>query len=340
MKLSIISVVDHYPDHGRTIADFYRQLIKQAELADELGYEAFFTAEHHFHPYGTVPRPAVMLSVIAQRTKRIRIGPAISLLTFGNPLTIAEEYAMLDILSGGRLILGVGSGYLPHEFAGYNLDSKEKRERFEETFDLVRRLLAGERVRHEGKFHQIRDVAINVRPLQNPIPYYVAIIRTDAAYAIGKQGHGLFTIPYGSLDRFEDIGPVLAEFRRGRQEGNVGELPGRLGDNVVALHAHVAATDDEARRVASGPFNLYVRTRSVGTRFLYDDICRNGLALFGSVETVAKHVVELEDIGVDHAMLIANFGNMPAEDVERSMRMMIEEVLPRAGALRSSRPAV
>src|SRR5436190_16431327 len=119
MRMSIFSVVDHYPSRERTVARLYAELIAQAELAEQLGYDTFWLAEHHFHEYGAVPNPAVMLSAIAQRTKTLKLGTAISILTFHNPLTVAESYAMVDVLSGGRLMYGVGSGYLGHEFAGY-----------------------------------------------------------------------------------------------------------------------------------------------------------------------------------------------------------------------------
>ena len=102
MKMSIFSVQDHYPSHSRTVSQLYQEILVQADLADALGYDTFWVAEHHFHEYGAVPNPAVMLASIAQRTKRLRLGTAISILTFHNPLTVAESYAMVDILSGGR----------------------------------------------------------------------------------------------------------------------------------------------------------------------------------------------------------------------------------------------
>ena len=94
MKLSLFSVQDHYPDGARTVPQLYKQVIDQAVLAEELGYAAFFSAEHHFHPYGVVPNPTALLCAIAQRTTRIRLGTAISILTFHNPRTAAEIFAM------------------------------------------------------------------------------------------------------------------------------------------------------------------------------------------------------------------------------------------------------
>src|SRR3979409_730911 len=102
MKMPFIALQDHYPSPSRTVSQLYQEILVQAELADALGYDTFWVAEHHFHEYGAVPNPAVMLASIAQRTKRLRLGTAISILTFHNPLTVAESYARVAILSGGR----------------------------------------------------------------------------------------------------------------------------------------------------------------------------------------------------------------------------------------------
>src|SRR6476469_6229478 len=130
MRYSLFSVNDHSFKHARTVAQLYQQVIHSCELAERLGFDTFFCAEHHFHEYGVVPDPSVMLSALAQRTKKIRLGTAISILTFHDPRRIAETYSMVDMMSGGRLVFGVGSGYLAHEFSGFGKEGKEKRERF------------------------------------------------------------------------------------------------------------------------------------------------------------------------------------------------------------------
>lgn len=326
MRMSIFSVQDHYPDGPRTVAQLYGEIIAQAELAERLGYDTFWVAEHHFHEYGVVPNPAVMLAALAQRTSRLKLGTAISILTFHNPLTVAESYAMVDVLSGGRLVYGVGSGYLAHEFAGYSIEPAEKRERFDENLAAVKRLLAGERVTSAGRFHSIDAVALNVRPLQREVPFYVAILRTEAAYFVGRQGHNMLCVPYASLERFEDIAELLAEFRRGRAEAG---SPAGENSAAVTLHTHVAETDAEARRNAEAPFNLYVDTRLYARKSTYDDAMRNGLHLFGSAETVAAKLVALHGMGVDHVMALQNFGLMPQLLVRESMERLMREVMPR-----------
>lgn len=331
MKLSVLSVVDHYPDGPRDLGSFYRELIDQAILADRLGYDAFFLAEHHFHPYGVVPNPAVLLAAIAERTERIRLGPAVTILPFRDPRTVAEDYAILDQVSRGRLVLGLGSGYLRHEFAGFGRDPAEKRERFDEGMAIVKRLLAGERVTYRGRFNAIDEVQLNVRPAQDNVPVYVAALTKEAAYHIGRQGNGLLTIPYGTLESIEEMAPLAASFERGRNEAGAAALPGGLAPHITAFHTYVAPSAAEAEATVRGPFELYCRTRLYARAWSYDQIRENGLALFGSVEEVAAKLRRLAAMGVTCVNTLSNFGAMPAQAVAASMRLMAEEVLPRVG---------
>ena len=324
MKLSVISVADHYPDGARQVGALYREIIDQALLAEELGYECFFVAEHHFHHYGAVPNPAVLLAAIAERTRRIRLGPAVTILPFRDPRTVAEDYALLDQISRGRLVLGVGSGYLKHEFAGFGRDPMEKRQRFDEALALLKRLIGGERVKFAGRFNTLDDVATNVTPAQRDVPIYIAALAKEAAYHIGRQGYGLFTIPYGTLEHFDEVGGLHASFERGRKEAGAAAMPYGLAPHITAFHTHVARSEAEAEAAVRGPFELYCRTRLYAKPWTFEQIRANGLALFGSVESVAEKLAALERAGVTSVSTFANFGAMPAEAVRASMRLAIE----------------
>jgi alkanesulfonate monooxygenase SsuD/methylene tetrahydromethanopterin reductase-like flavin-dependent oxidoreductase (luciferase family) len=324
LRLSLFSVLDHYPDRARSVATLYEEVLAQAELADRLGYEAFFVAEHHFHAYGVAPSPPVLLGAMAMRTRRIRLGPAIAVLPFHHPLAVAESYAMLDVLSHGRVVLGVGSGYLKHELEGYGIDPAEKRERFDEALGILRRALAGETLRHSGRFHQLDGVSIAVRPLQAQLPIYVAVLNRAAAFHVGRQGHRMMSVPYASIERFDEVGALAAEFARGAAEG------AGAADALFAFHTHVAASDAACRRVAADPFDLYVATRLYARRQTYADIERSGLALFGGVQTVADKLAALHRMGVRHVLALMNFGLMPAPEVEAAMHRLIGEALPLA----------
>jgi len=327
MRYSVFSVQDHYPWKERTVPELYQQVVAQAELAEELGYDTFYVAEHHFHEYGVIPNPPVMLGHLAHRTRRIRLGSAISVLTFHNPLSNAEQYAMADVLSNGRVVLGVGSGYLKHEFEGYRVDPTEKRERFDENLELLRRLLSGERVNFQGKYNTIDDVQLNVLPIQKPTPpIQVAILNRVAAYHIGLRGQPVISVPYASVDRWEEIGDLVAEYQKGRAEG--GHASTGPDDVMITLHTHVGDSAEAVRQAVEAPFDLYVETRLYAKRRTYDDILESGLSLFGSVSEVVDKLEQLYGWGVRHVMLLQNFGLLAPERVERSMRRIAEEVMP------------
>ncbi|HEX9461778.1 MAG TPA: LLM class flavin-dependent oxidoreductase [Alphaproteobacteria bacterium] len=328
MRLSFFTVQDHYPGRPRSVPELYKAVVALAERADELGYDAFFSAEHHFHEYGVVPNPAVLLSAIAQRTTKLRLGSAIATLPFHNPVNVAEAYAMVDVLSGGRLVLGVGSGYLKHEFAGYGIDGAEKRERFDEALAVLRRLLAGERVTFDGKFVKLTDVAINVVPVQTRVPIYVAVLNKDAMIHVGRHGHDVMCVPYASVDRLDEVAGMVEAYRQGRREAGLD--PAETG--LWTFHTHVAASDAACRREAEAAFNLYVATRLYAKQQVYDDALRSGLVLFGSVETVADKLVRLHGMGIRHVVALQNFGLMPQDQVEAAMRLMAHEVMPRVRA--------
>ena len=307
MRISIFSVNDHHPRLPRTVPGLYAQVMRQCELAERLGYDTFFCAEHHFHEYGVVPDPAVMLAALAQRTRRIRLGTAISILTFHDPRRIAETYSMLDMMSGGRLVFGVGSGYLAHEFAGFEIDAKEKRVRFNENLAIVRRLLAGE---------AHRQAVLNVLPHEGRVPpIYVAVLAREAAF---------------------DVGAMLEEFRKGQSEA--GQAPDD-DDHVFTFHTYVAASDEEARAQCKAAYDLYVDTRLYAKKHVYEDIIANGVCLFGSVQTVADKMRRLHQMGIRHVATMHNFGALDPALVERSMTLFAKEVMPAASRSAGTRAA-
>jgi alkanesulfonate monooxygenase SsuD/methylene tetrahydromethanopterin reductase-like flavin-dependent oxidoreductase (luciferase family) len=326
MRFSIFSVNDHHPRLPRTVPELYAQVMRQCEVAEALGYDTFFCAEHHFHEYGVVPDPAVMLSALAQRTTRIKLGTAISILTFHDPRRIAETYSMVDMMSGGRLVFGVGSGYLAHEFVGYDRDPKEKRERFNENLDIVRRLMAGETLAYRGKFSKSEKVVLNVLPHEGRVPpIYVAVLAREGAYHVGRQGDRIFTVPYVSCKDFDDIGTMLGEYRKGLAERGIAPSD---EDHVFTLHTYVAASDEEARLQAKAAYDLYVDTRLYAKKHVYEDIIANGINLFGSVETVAAKMRGLHGMGIRHVATMHNFGALDPRLVERSMTLFAREVMP------------
>ena len=130
MRFSLLSLGDNY-EHLRSHEQFYQEIIEEAEYAEVLGYDGFWVGEHHFQASQRVfPSPQMVLAAIAQRTKRIRLGTGVTVLPVNDPIRIAEDMAALDLLSHGRVDFGVGRGYQPHEFAGFNVALETTKERF------------------------------------------------------------------------------------------------------------------------------------------------------------------------------------------------------------------
>lgn len=326
MKFSMFSVQDHHPRLPRTLTQFYDEICAQAVYAEELGFYAYFVAEHHFHEYGVYPNPAVALAQIAAVTKNIRLGPAVTILPFRDPLTVAEDYAMLDQISHGRLELGVGSGYLAHEFAGFPADPKDKRFQFDEALEVVKKAFSGERFSFKGKFYDVEDIQLNVTPLQKPMPpIYLAVLRREAAYYVGKQGNNLMTVPYAACDTFEEIGPLMDDYFRGYAESGA---PASQRGTITALHTYVSESDEQAKAEAETAFDLYVETRLYAKSQVYADIVKSGLALFGSVETVVDKLVKLHALGSDHIAFLVNFGGLDDKLVTACMERLSKQVIP------------
>lgn len=338
MKLGLFSVVDHYPNElARTSQQFYEELLEQIRTADRLDFDSYWIAEHHFHEYGGVPRTAILLAAAAQQTKRIRLGTAVVVLPFDNPLRTAEDFAMVDVLSGGRLSLGVGSGYLKHEYAGFGIDSAEKRERFEEALEVLLEAWKGKRFSYEGKYHKVSDVQLNVLPLQKPLPpIAIAILGNDRAAVVGAQGFPIMMIPYATTEDLGELAQATRAFRDGFARA------GRRPEDAIAtaaLHVHCAESTAEARRQAQGAMERYVRTRLYAKQRPFEHLVAKELVAVGDPEEVIRVIRLYEAAGFTHFLGIHNFGGLEHRHVMESLDLMARHVLPAVDRQGESRQA-
>lgn len=172
-------------------AEVYQRNLEQARVADELGYDTVWLAEHHFSPYGTIADPLTFAAAVAATTKNCRIGSAVAIPAFHNPIKLAERAAMVDCISNGRLDLGVGRGYQEHEFRRFNIPMDESTERFIEAVGVVENLLNNTTYSWDGKFSKGEDICIYPRPVQERIPIYVAVLRTASTIDwVVEHGYG------------------------------------------------------------------------------------------------------------------------------------------------------
>src|SRR6185437_15139702 len=145
---------------GLTHAEVVHRELEQMEWTEELGFDEIWLTEHHFIDYGLAVDPATLAAVAASRTRRVRIGLAAAILPFHHPLRLAEQTALVDVVSEGRLDVGVGRGNRPAEFRGYNVPQQENRERFEEAVTILTRAWTEERFSHAGRFFTVTDARV------------------------------------------------------------------------------------------------------------------------------------------------------------------------------------
>jgi alkanesulfonate monooxygenase SsuD/methylene tetrahydromethanopterin reductase-like flavin-dependent oxidoreductase (luciferase family) len=326
MKISLFSVVDFYPGGAHTRQQLYADVIEQGILADQLRFDGVWVAEHHFVDYGIVPNPAVLLAHLAAKTKHVRLGTAVSILPFRDPRQVAEDYVMLDMVSSGRAMLGVGSGYVAPEYAGFNLDFTDKHARFEESLGVVRKLIAGERVTLDGRFSTLHDVGLNVTAVQQQIPISVATGNKDTVRSIGRQGDSLMFMTYTMCNAMSEVQGVVARYREALAESGY-DPSSRMA--ATGLHTHVGSSDAEARGAVIEAFDRYGSTRVKARKRSYEQAVGEGVVLFGSPSTVADQLVALHGMGIDEVLTLHNFGDIDASAAQASMKLLMNEVMPR-----------
>src|SRR5262249_27061759 len=166
-------------------------------LEEKLGFDSVWGGEEHFYSFGICPSPQLFLTAVARETSRLRLGTAISLLPFENPLRKAEDFAMLDILSNGRLNFGVGRGIIPKHFEGFRVDPYESRARYEESLAIIRGAWTQTPFSYEGKFWQVPSLSLSPKPLQKPHPpIYRGTLSMESFEGAAIAGDNAFVVPW------------------------------------------------------------------------------------------------------------------------------------------------
>jgi alkanesulfonate monooxygenase SsuD/methylene tetrahydromethanopterin reductase-like flavin-dependent oxidoreductase (luciferase family) len=235
-----------WPNRDVPLPTIYARALDRIDMMESSGgYEAVWLAEHHFNTYSVCPSVHLMGMQVAARTKRLRIGTAISIAPMYHPLRLAEEVALLDVLSGGRVNWGAGRGNDPVEFGVFGLDRDSSYARFRENVEIVLRAWREERLTYQGEFTQVQNVEVLPKPLQKPHPpVWVAASSPDAVDWAASEGHSILMDPHSS---HVEIGKKLASYKSGLAQAGF-SYAGRT--TPIARLIAVAPTDDEAREVA------------------------------------------------------------------------------------------
>ena len=325
-------IMDHLDASGLATADQYGMRLDLLEAADRLGFYSYHVAEHHGTPLGLAPSPNVYLSAVAQRTKRLKLGPMVYVAALYHPMRLAEEACMLDQLSHGRLQLGIGRGAVWPEQALYDIDPATVPERYAEARDILLQALTSERVSFKGKYFRVEDFPMVLRPYQKPRPplWYGIGSPGTAVWAVKNRVNLMSNLPSAGVRELRDA--FHAEWAKSGSDPAERPLFGSTKFTVVA------DTDAEAERLARSAYAMYgERTqhlaRMYGTRKRrewfddFDQARAAGLIAAGSPTTVRDYLADFIEVsGIDYLAVRVAFGDLTLEQSRHSFDLLTERV--------------
>lgn len=318
----------------------YSKFIDYVLRAEELGYDSLFVVEHHFTGNSQVSASLNLLSFLAGRTQRMRLGTAVVVLPWHNPVLLAEQVATLDLLSGGRFDFGVGKGYRDAEFASFCIPKPEASERFDECMDILRKAwTTSDRFSHHGKHWTFRNIVVEPRPVQEPHPpFWMGAGSPEAIRRAGREGYNLLLDQIATIElTIERVAIYRAEIERQGQRFD--------GMRVGVTRAVQIVRSEEERKSA---FTLRRKTlaaigalaRGPGAEryqnaesFADADLAAENAALIGTPEEIIVQLRQLERGGVEYVLLIDSSGSI------NTLRTFASEIMPEFRAGMSTSPS-
>ncbi|MCL6641128.1 MAG: LLM class flavin-dependent oxidoreductase [Candidatus Rokubacteria bacterium] len=345
---------------GRTEKEIVDEQFDIMVRAEEYGFDSVWPAEHHFSEYGYCASPAVTLAALAERTKRIRLGTGVVVLTLNHPIRVAEDYAILDLMSDGRVDLGVGRGYQPHEFAGYGVDQTRSRDIFHESVEIIQKAWTEERFSYEGEFYRIHDVSVRPKPLQKPHPpIWMASLSPETFELCGRYGFNLMCAPVfgfnvnSGAEHIEQYRQALRDHGRDPAHHEIAALT----MTYVAETTQQALADFRdavmwyyrtfAKYIAppkgQGPvptYEMYTRARDFLEVVEWDAVVQAGAVVCGSPDQVVDRIGQIAELcGFTTYLAWTRIGGLAHEKVLRCMELMAERVMPQLRGAGATTPA-
>lgn len=328
----------YIPDLDGSVVEFYQTMFGQMEEMDRLGYDHVWVTEHHFAMYGgTLPHPPTFLAAVARTTKRIRLGVAINVLPLHNPLDVAESYAMVDVISNGRLEFGVGKGSEAHEYKKFGADQSEATGRMYEGVKVMLQAWSDDAVNFTGEYFNYQNVPVYPKPMQRPHPpIWVGCARTEDSFRwAGENGFHLMTLPYLYRDA-----QMLPSFVKTYRDGLARAAHDPMANEILGkFHIYVSSSLDQAMEEA-GPYitSYYDVHRAADPNrkeqgFLVQRDTKTqleqGFVLAGDPERVADSIRKWSDaIGLTTISGTFHFGGMPQDMAMKNIRLFAEKVMP------------
>jgi alkanesulfonate monooxygenase SsuD/methylene tetrahydromethanopterin reductase-like flavin-dependent oxidoreductase (luciferase family) len=339
----------------------YNEHLEEMTYCEELGFDGVVFNEHHYSAYGTMPSPNLIAAALSQKTSRIKIGVLGNILPLRyHPVRVAEEYAMVDCLSNGRLIAGFVRG-IPPEYIWYSVNPAESRGRFEEAYDLIMTAWTQSVWSYEGKFFQLKDCAIWPRPLQQPHPPIWIAARSAESIEWCVKRHLPTAQVYQTTAQIED---TFNYYRKVARDEGWEATP---NDFILCRHIYIDESDKKAQEVVEPAMRYFFtvfnrgfneainkgavdqgllkalttersfnyfregnRERRDFSKLDWDGLISTGYMIAGNPDTVARQILDqMKQIGAEHFMGMFHIGNLAHEKVVSSLDLFKKEIMAR-----------
>jgi alkanesulfonate monooxygenase SsuD/methylene tetrahydromethanopterin reductase-like flavin-dependent oxidoreductase (luciferase family) len=343
-----LGIFDHMDRGADTLDRFFADRLRLVEAYDRAGFYAYHVAEHHATPLGVAPSPGIWLAAIAERTTQLRFGALVYLLPLYHPLKLLEEICMLDQISRGRLLLGVGRGISPIELRYYGIDPTVAPAMYQEALQVILRGMTSKELTFEGKYYQYKDVPMEMEPYQKPHP--------PLWYGIGR----LDAVPWAVQQKVNVVGNVTGPRMRPLTDryraewAAAGNAPEDIPLMGVGRHIVVAETDREALDVARRGYgkwrdsflllwrkhNMQLPNPNAVFPETFEEAEAEGRAVAGTPDKVHRFLQRtIDDGGLNYLLCRFAFGDIEADAVLNSLDLFTRKVKPHLREARVEVPA-
>lgn len=349
MKFGYFTLSDNrFPGNPRSPEIFMHDIIAESLHADRIGLNSVWIGEHHFNRRGSIPCPGMLLAAIAREARNVRLAPAVNVLPMHNPIAVAEEWATLDQISGGRVDFATGRGYDAVEYAPFGADFQKSAEIFTEGLELLWKCWTETKpFSFSGKFYKCDDIELTPKPVQQPLMPHIACFSPFSMDLAGQYGWHIVFAPFAAQIMFGGLGPAVAEYRKACAKH--GKPHGRA---VCSYFIHIADTTAEeeygrdflmryfknsgmrpppgtATRAEKLPPSMAYYTKIVGwlQDFKREELDESSF-LLGSPQRIIESLKRVEAAGIDEVALYFNHGAKPHKVVMEQMDRFMKDIAP------------
>lgn len=350
MKFGLFYLPTYLPS-VKDAGTHFDNITEQVIFADEIGIDYCWMVEHHFVRHGGLCAGSFnLLSYLAGRTKRIRLGVGAAVLPINDPIRVAEQGATLDHVSKGRFDLGIGRGFIKHEFEAFGVDMRESRERLEEGIEIIKAAWTQPKLNMTPRYRApLEDLPILPQPRQKPHPpVWVACFLTQESFEwTAKEGYNLLYVAY-------HVDPAVAKERISWYRNALPKFGRNVKDHEVmtCYHAHFTDSEDvsKLRAIVEQPMGEYSAAGAEAAKKAPDPVAYKGYTaredyhkqqtgfdlyfpgrvLMGGPQRALDRLKEMRDAGITQVSMIVDFGSLDQKEIMRSMRIFADKILPAA----------